>query len=134
MPPIPAKTPVFSSGREIKEWEKVTGELPGLPEAAQGKVLVADVSGRFLTLYDAEGLLPRARSAGFIPLEGGSRERLHFPAGRLKNWPNVEDVEIVVRPHHAWIVNILPLASVDEEAQIARTSIDATYAMNHSIS
>jgi hypothetical protein len=39
-------------------------------------------------------------------------------------------VEIVVRPHHAWIVNILPLASVDEKEQMAETSIDATYAMN----
>lgn len=59
-------------------------------------------------------MLPRARSAGFIPLEGGSRNKLHFPKGRLRNWPNVEDVEIVVRPHHAWIVNVLPLESVDE--------------------
>ena len=126
----PGENPVFSSGREIKGFKKVTGKLPGLPTAAQGNAWMADVAGRFYTLYDAEGLLPRARSAGFIPLEGGSRSVLHFPEGRLKNWPNVEDVEIVVRPHHAWIVNVLPLESVDEETQIARTAIDATYAMN----
>ena len=42
----------------------------------------------------------------------------------------MEDVEIVVRPHHAWIMNILPLKSVDEQSQLAYTSIDATYAMN----
>ena len=127
---FPGETPVFSSGREIKGWKKVTGPLSGLPHQAQGKIYVADTSDRFLTLYDAKGLLPRARSAGFISLEGGSRSKIHFPKGRLKNWPNVEDVEIVVRPHHAWIVNVLPLASVDEEAGIARTAIDATYAMN----
>jgi len=126
----PGETPVFSSGREIKGWKKVSGELPGLPNEARGKVWMADVSDRFFTLYDAEGLLPRSRSAGFIPLDGGSRNRLHFPEGRLKNWPNVEDVEIIVRPHHAWIVNVLPLVSVDEEKQMAHTSIDATYAMN----
>jgi hypothetical protein len=126
----PGETPVFSSGREIKGFKKVTGELPDLPTEAQGNVWVAEVSGRFLTLYDSEGLLPRARSDGFIPLSGGSRDTLHFPEGRLKNWPNLEDVEIAVRPHHAWIVNILPLASVDEESRIARTAIDATYAMN----
>ena len=126
----PGETPVFSSGREIKGWKKVTAKLPGLPTEAQGNVWVAEVSGRFFTLYDAEGLLPRAQSAGFIPLQGGSRNRLHFPRGRLKNWPNVADVEIVVRPHHAWIVNVLPLVSVDEETQIARTAISATYAMN----
>jgi len=126
----PGEAPVFSSGREVKGWKKLTAKLPGLPGEAQDNVWVADVSGRFFTLYDAEGLLPRARSAGFIPLPGGSRNRLRFPEGRLKNWTNVKDVEIVVRPHHAWIVNVLPLASVDETARIAHTAIDATYAMN----
>jgi len=126
----PGETPVFSSGQAITDWKPVTTAPPGLPEKAFDKVKVANVSGRFHTLFDAEGMLPRARSRGFIPLKGGSRNELHFPAGRLKNWPNVEDIEIVVRPHHAWIVNILPLKSVDEQKQIARTSIDATYAMN----
>ena len=126
----PGEKPVFSSGREIKGWKKVSGKLPGLPKEAQGKTWVANVSDRFFTLYDAEGLLPRARSTGFIPLAGGSRNRLHFPKGRLKNWPNIEDVEIIIRPHHAWISNVLPLVSVDEEKQVAHTSIAATYAMN----
>ncbi|WP_146402561.1 right-handed parallel beta-helix repeat-containing protein [Planctomycetes bacterium CA13] len=126
----PGETPVFSSAQEIKGWQMVTAELPGLPEVARGKIRVADVTRRFYTLYDSDGLLPRARSAGFIPLSGGSRNELHFPQGRLKNWSNVEDVEMVVRPHHAWIVNILPLVSVNEETQIARSSVDATYAMN----
>jgi hypothetical protein len=126
----PGEKPVFSSGREIKGFRKVTGDLPGLPEEALGKVWIANVSGRFFTLYDAHGMLPRARSAGLIPLSGGSRNTLHFPEGRLQNWPNMQDVEIVVRPHHAWIVNVLPLASIDERTQIARTAIDATYAMN----
>ncbi len=126
----PGETPVFSSGQEITKWKRVTTALPGLPQAAIGKLQMADVSGQFHALFDAEGLLPRARSKGFIPLEVGSRNELHFPAGQLKNWPDLEDVEIVVRPHHAWVVNILPLESVDEQRQIARTSIDATYAMN----
>jgi hypothetical protein len=126
----PGEKPVFSSGRRIVAWKQADTGLPGLPENAKGKVLVADVAGVFKTLYDDQGMLPRARSAGFIPLSGGSRNRLHFPKGRLKNWPNVEDVEIIVRPHHAWISNVLPLASVDEERQMATTSIDATYAMN----
>lgn len=126
----PGEIPVISSGREINDWKKVSGELPGLPKEARGNVWVAKASHRFFTLYDAQGMLPRARSSGFIPLAGGSRSQLRFPAGRLKNWTNVEDVEIIVRPHHAWICNVLPLASVDEETQLATTSIDATYAMN----
>lgn len=126
----PDETPVFSAGREIEGWKKVRHDFPGLSRTAQGNVLEAEVTGHFKSLFDSEGMLPRARSAGFIPLKGGSRNRLHFPKGRLKSWPNIEDVEIVVRPHHAWISNILPLASVDEEKQIAHTSIAATYAMN----
>jgi len=126
----PGEKPVFSSGRQITGWHRVPGRLPGLSREARGKVWVADVSGDFFTLYDAEGLLPRARSAGFVPLPSGERDVLHFPAGRLKNWSNLEDVEIVIRPHHAWIVNILPLMSVDEEEQIARTAIPGTYSLN----
>lgn len=126
----PDETPVFSSGREITGWKRAPDDYPGVPDAAVGKVMIADVAGHFRTLYDANGNLPRARSTGFFPLEGSGRDRLHFPKGQLRNWPNVGDAEIVVRPHHAWIMNILPVVSVDEEAQIARTSIEATYLMN----
>lgn len=126
----PGEKPVFSSGEEIVNWQKLDEAPPGLSEEAAEHVWVADISGGFRTLYDSQGLLPRARSAGFIPLKGSGRDKLHFPKGKLKNWANVTDVEIVVRPHHAWIVNILPLVSVDERKQIAHTSIEATYMMN----
>ena len=132
----PAERPVYRAAREIRGWKKVPSTFPGLPKKARGKVWMADVpktdgaAWRFYTLYDPRGMLPRARSAGFIPPKDGGRGTLHFPHGRLRNWPNLADVEIVVRPHHAWIVNILPLASVDEKARIARTAIPATYAMN----
>lgn len=124
----PGETPVFSSGKEIKGWKKVTTTLPALPEKTRGNVWVADVSDRFLTLYDNEGMLPRARSEKF-KTNGGAAE-LNFPEGKLKNWPNVEDVEILVRPTRQWMMNVLPLASVDEKAGTARTAITATYGMN----
>ena len=138
----PGEKPVFSSGAEIGGWNKLTDPPPALPTAAHGKVWVAGVpkaSGapwRFFTLYDAEGRLPRARAAGFTPLDPpasqkeraySARNTLHFPKGALENWPNLEDVEIVIRPHHQWLVNILPLASVNEETQIARTALAGTY-------
>ena len=127
----PGEKPVFSSGKEITGWKKPEEELPGLQPEARGNVWVANVSDRFLTLYDEEGLLPRARSAGFLSEEGlNSRNQLHFPEGKLKNWSNVTDVEILVRPHHAWIMNILPLESVDEETNLAQTTLPATYAMS----
>ncbi len=126
----PGETPVFSGGRPVEGWKKVTTALPGLPEKAKGKVYVVDVSGKFKALFDSQGVLPRARSAAFFPLEGSSRNRLHCPEGLIQNWANVQDIEIVVRPHHAWIVNILPLKSVDVKQQIAHTTIDSTYVMN----
>ena len=124
----PSETPIFSSGLKIDNWEQVTGELPGLPKETVGKLQVADVSDKFLTLYDAEGMLPRAQSERFVPK--GSATELRFPKGRLKNWPNVTDVEIIVRPTRKWTMNVLPLASVDEEAGVAHTAIPATYGMN----
>lgn len=125
----PGETPVFSSGKDINAWSKVNGTLEGLPKAAQGKVWVADVSDKFLTLYDEQGMLPRARSEALKPLAGGNKTKLHFPRGRLKNWPNITDIEILVRPTRAWIMNVLPLAKVDEKKSIAHTSIPATYGM-----
>ena len=125
----PGEKPVFSSGEEIKDWKKVASALPGLPEEAKGKVLVAEVSHKFLSLYDDEGILPRARSEKYIPKKESTENKLYFSKGELKNWSNVEDVEIFVRPTRDWIVNMLPLVSVDETKGIARTGIDATYAM-----
>ncbi|TWT71394.1 hypothetical protein Pan14r_37040 [Crateriforma conspicua] len=127
---FPGETPVFRSGAEISGWRPVPSSMPGLPEAALGKVQVADVDESFATLFDSDGLLPRARSEGFIPLAGGSRSELRYPAGLLKETTRAGDIEIVVRPHHAWIVNILPVASIDHHMRIARTGVDATYAMN----
>lgn len=133
---FPGERPVFSSDVAFGGWRKPAEAIPFLPEAARGKVWVADVPQlkdapwRFLTLYDAKGRLPRARAKGFIPGKS-SRTQLRFPAGvTMRDWPNLEDVEIVVRPHHAWVVNILPLESADVERRTATTSVPATYAMN----
>ncbi|RMG01595.1 MAG: right-handed parallel beta-helix repeat-containing protein, partial [Planctomycetota bacterium] len=125
----PGETPIFSGGRPITQWRRVDPQTPRLPSAATGHVWTADVSGTFFALFDDQGLLPRARSKGFIPREGGSRNEIRFPVARLQAWPNLGDVEIVVRPYQAWIVNILPLASVDTKAGKARTAVSATYAM-----
>ncbi|MCC4831795.1 right-handed parallel beta-helix repeat-containing protein [Shewanella sp. 10N.7] len=124
------ETPVFTSGRKITGWKKLTKKLPSLPDTAQGKVLVANVKHKFFTLYDEQGLLPRAQSEHIKPLAGGSKNHVVFPAGRLKNWSNVEDIEISVRPTRAWIMNVLPLTAVDAKTGIAQTAIPATYGMN----
>ncbi|WP_083194712.1 right-handed parallel beta-helix repeat-containing protein [Wenyingzhuangia fucanilytica] len=125
----PNETPVFSAGKEINKWKKVEGGLLGLPQVAKGNVWEANVSDKFYTLYDEEGMLPRARSKKHNSLKGSTSNKLLFSKGELKEWSNVEDVEIFVRPTREWIVNMLPLVSVDEKKGIARTGINATYGM-----
>ena len=125
----PNESPVFSSGKEISGWKKVTKKLPGSPKEAVGNIWEAKVSDKFLTMYDGEGMLPRAQSERYKPLKGSKKNKLLFPKGTLKNWSNVEDVEILVRPTRDWIVNMLPLKSVDEKKGVALTSVDATYAI-----
>ena len=144
----PGEEPVFSSGVKITGWTKLKVYPDALPSQARDKVWVADVPaglGPFLTLYDGEQRLPRARSEGFSPTkryqfsnEGvpfkpdyvwPERDTLHFPKGTLKNWPNLEDVEIVIRNHNQWQLNILPLKSVDESSLIAKTTVEGTYAL-----
>ena len=124
------ETPVFSSGTEIKGWKKVKGKLAGLPIEALGKVYVANTSQHFFTLFDENGLLPRAQSKAFFPGKNNSKTQLELPVEQVEKWSNLEEAEVVIRPHHAWIVNILPLESVDRKKGIIKTSLNATYAMN----
>jgi hypothetical protein len=139
------ETPVFSSGQKITGWTKLKDYPQNLPKAAQGKVWVADLpetkagKWRFFCLFDGEKMLPRAQGAGWMPqgeppddwwkgvfasIEDKSVFR--FPKGALKNWENLEDVELRVFPA-GYTMNILGLASVDEKNRIARTSVPATY-------
>jgi len=137
---FPGETPVFHSDVELGGWHRPKTAIPNLPAAAKGKVWVTTVprDWAFKTLHDDAGSLPRARSAGFIPVmpESGrdkaksSRMDLHFPPNTLRDWARPQDIELVVRPTHAWIVNILPLASIDMKRRMARVAVPATYAMN----
>ncbi|MHC4455961.1 MAG: right-handed parallel beta-helix repeat-containing protein [Planctomycetota bacterium] len=139
--------PVFGSGVKISGWKKLETYPDALLSIAKGKVWAADLpetkggKWRFLTLFDGEKMLPRAQSAGFRPtdvLDGEfwqgrdkSNEQcsvLNFPKGTLKNWSNLEDVEIKIFPA-GYTMNMLALASVDEENLVARTTIPATYPM-----
>jgi hypothetical protein len=119
--PIPDDSwrPTTSRDRKLSQW---TTTLP--------------VSARsFLTLYDRNGRLPRARGAAFSPtrdyrtVEGLDKFMLPFPPGALRNWTELADAEIVVRPNYGWVLDILPLESVDVVAGIARTRIPASYPM-----
>ncbi|MFC2090020.1 right-handed parallel beta-helix repeat-containing protein [Bacteroidota bacterium] len=124
----PDENPVVSSGVPLTGWQKLESAPAELPAEAEGKVWVADMPKgleRFYTLYDDHGRLNRARGNGFLPTRNGDNKTLYFPEGALKNWDNLEDVEIQVRPGVAYEINMLPLASVDLEEGIARTKVSA---------
>ncbi|MFC1760852.1 right-handed parallel beta-helix repeat-containing protein [Planctomycetota bacterium] len=122
----PGETPVLSAGVPVTGWSLPKATPPGLPAIAAGKVWVADMPEgleRFYTLYDDRGRLNRARDAGFLPTKNGTATTLHFPEGRLKNWDNIEDVEIQVRAGRAYTIVMVPLESVDEENSVASTAV-----------
>ncbi len=135
---VPGEEPILSSGVEIEGWKKPETMLGDLPVPAEGNVWVADVPeslGRFYTLYDRHGHLPRAQGNGFVPGDppagvdasdrAGRLRNLYYPAGAIRNWGNLEDIEIVIR--YSSTMNILALESVDETARVARTSLPGTY-------
>jgi len=97
--------------------------------AAAGQVWVAPLAtGGTKALFDGEGLLPRARSRGFIPpKEGGTRTAFSFPRDLLPDGETAEGLELSVRPSWLWIHNILPVVSLDVPDGRGRTGIPATY-------
>ena len=146
----PGEVPVFHSDIEITGW-KLAGNVPGLPVVAKGKVYTAKMpklplgKEHFYTLYDHGELQTRARSKGFEPTkpftggDGGGNEwkamldadrtLLRFDNNALKNWPNLEDIEIFIEPNVGYVTNYLTLASVDEAKGEAHTTMPATYPM-----
>ena len=50
--------------------------------------------------------------------------KLEFEGGVLKNWENLEDIEVGFAPV-PWTMNLLQLESVDEEKGIAWTVLEA---------
>ncbi|TWU07404.1 right-handed parallel beta-helix repeat-containing protein [Allorhodopirellula heiligendammensis] len=130
---FPGERPVVSGGVPITRWTQPDSPPAGLPDKAAGKVWVADMPDgleRFHCLFDRQGRLRRARDSGFAVTSPGDQRTLHFPAGALKRWENLDDVEIQVRPFRPWVINMLPLASVDEASGVAKTRVSATYEMS----
>ena len=137
---FPGEKVVIGSGVAVTGWKKLRGDIyvAPIPEELKGKL--------FRTLYDGGKRLPRA-SRGFCPASSPKGKKgypvvdenydvlrkLEFPKGALRNWSNLSDVEVVIRPHNAWVLNILALESVDERAGVAMTTIPGTYALNRCV-
>ena len=71
----PGEEPIFSSGKKIQGWKKMSVPPEGLPEISASHVWVAPVpeakagTWRFRSLYDGMVRLPRARLAVFKPVQ-----------------------------------------------------------------
>ena len=145
----PGEKPVLGSGVRITGWKKLAAPPATLPARARPNVWVAEVPKGltlFRTLYDGRKRLPRA-SIGFCPTSDPKGKKgypvvnenydvlreLAFPKGVLRAWSNLSDVEVAIRPHNAWVMNILTLESVDEQAFLAKTTLPGTYALNRPV-
>src|SRR5437667_76670 len=77
-----------------------------LPAAARGQVWVAEAPKElsdFFTMYEGDQRLPRARGQGFGPadfvdVKTSRADQLKFPPGAMRNWPGLQDAELLVIP------------------------------------
>jgi hypothetical protein len=128
--------PLISGGRVIQNWKKT--------DLAGGKIWVAEVpwargDAFFHCLYDGSERLQRAQSE---PIEitndssakmytGDTEIRIHFgyQGDLLSARDSLEDLELFGSPTRKWMVNFLPIASIDARTKTGRLAIPATYRM-----
>ena len=138
--------PVFNAGIKLQGWTKADTDLPYLPGKAAGKVWYTAIPetgepARFL--FDDAGPLVNAVSAGLHTAEDENtfrnintpptKEQLSFfifPKENFREWENLQDIEAVVRTYEGWIMNILPLKSLDFSSRTAYTAIPGTYRLS----
>ena len=140
--------PVFNAGTKISGWSKVESRLPNLPEKAKGNVWVADIPAegknnpaRFL--FTDSSRLINAVSSGLHTTENEktfenikpvpTTEQLsffNFPKKSFREWENLQDIEAVIRTYEGWIMNVLPIKSLDFKDSTAYTSIPGTYILS----
>lgn len=131
----PGETPILSSGRRITGWKLLTAPPASLPAAARGKVWAADVRalGTFRTLFDGGRMLPRARSKGFRQTNRTPRgtkddaRTVQFPPGAVRRYADPAAAELRIIPCFFWIMNLLPIESIDPQTRTLRTKVPGTY-------
>ncbi|MFA6133165.1 MAG: right-handed parallel beta-helix repeat-containing protein [Phycisphaerae bacterium] len=133
----PGERPMLSSGVPIRNWRRPEVPPELVPQGFREKIWVADLPAgmdKFLTLYDGMDRLTRARGEGFAPPvfmheRNDPPTQISFPPGKMKNWPDIADAELLVIPNCDYEMCILPLKSVDEANGIAHAVYPASRSM-----
>lgn len=144
------KKAVLTGAIQLSNWEKNTETIYEIPDLLKDRIYCSELpvtGGKTIqpkVLYSEKNDLRRARGKGFIPdvdpsrdvesekgikAKAGQYDTIFFPEGSIRNWSNLEDAELLIRPNFGWVMNILPLAEVNELKRFARTTISATYPM-----
>ena len=142
---LPGETPIISSDVPLTGWKKLKGMPKGFSKSAKGKIWVAQLSDNtkpFHTLYNSQQMLSRARTIGLPHLRSNepADDRLLSKLGRdslyntlpfdkeiMKDMFNPTNAEIVVIPEFAWVMNILPVRSVDYNSGMVYLGAKSTY-------
>ena len=132
--------PIISGGVNVMGWEKTDLQKENIWVA---KVPWAKGNEFFHCLFDNTKLLSRAQSKKIII---SNKSRVKDYAGELKykyefgfedpgnngiikNWDNLEDIELFGMPTRKWLVNYLPIESLDMNKKEGKLAIQATYRM-----
>ena len=153
----PGEKPIFTGAKRLTNWKPCTTDPAGLPSVAKGKLWACDIpqslkgKWQITTLYDGLTMLTRAHSENYKVastrikddcnaqpknLDGKIKpdeEPLTFTRtflyrdNDLREWLNVGDIEIFIRPKHSWLINLLPLEKVNAATKTATFTVDPTY-------
>ncbi|MGE4488823.1 MAG: hypothetical protein AB7E95_04670, partial [Kiritimatiellales bacterium] len=152
---FPGETPVFSSLMPIDDWEPVVEIPEGIPDEAAGHLFKTDIheianvrksrianglsvlpDWRIKLLYQDNTRIPRAAGERFDPevmykalgIFGGYRfSTVAWPVGAFRDFDSIRDAELKIIPKFDWSMNILPIASVNEQDRTCKTVVPGTY-------
>lgn len=129
--------PVITSGVPVGNWKRCTDYPKGTSEKAKGNLWVVDIPKDikdFKVLFDGNHRLKRAHGPGFQTPELKFKKlatrnvalkkdfhllkELPFPKGAIKDWSNIEDVEVFFNGV-PWTQNIAALESVNMKKNVA---------------
>lgn len=152
----PNEKPIFTGGIQLADWKPAGRDVAGVSDAAKGQLWYAEIpealkgQWQITSLYDGLTLLPRSRSPelkssrsqvkdpnneqpkkmGFMQNDDDPvvfNRVFYFEGEDIKDWKQPGDIELFLSPRYGWMVNYLPLQSIDFKAKTATTAIDPTY-------